>query len=113
MLFNGSNAAENIQLLANGERVIFLRDIAAVTMDLDDVEAIDYNAVGGSDTVVVNDLSGTDVVEVNLSLAGTIGGGAGDAAADNVIVHGTSAATTSSSPLATPAGPACSDSPPR
>ena len=58
-------------------------------MDLDDVEAIDYNAVGGSDTVVVNDLSGTDVVEVNLNLAGTIGGSAGDAAADNVIVHGT------------------------
>ena len=78
MLFNGSNAAENIQLFANGERVIFLRDIAAVTMDLDDVEAIDYNAVSGSDTVVVSDLSETDVdVEVNLNLAGTIGGSAG------------------------------------
>ena len=29
-------------------------------MDLNDVEAIDLNALGGADTVTVNDLSGTD-----------------------------------------------------
>ena len=33
-------------------------------MDLNDVEAIDFNALGGADTIVVNDLSGTDVTEV-------------------------------------------------
>ena len=30
-------------------------------MDLDDVETIDFNALGGADTITVNDLTGTDV----------------------------------------------------
>jgi Ca2+-binding RTX toxin-like protein len=86
MLFNGSNAAENISIFANGGRVIFFRDIANVTMDLNDVEGITFNALGGADTVTVNDLSGTDIVEVNLNLAVA---GTGDGQPDNVIVHGT------------------------
>ena len=89
MLFNGSNAAENIDVAANGGRVRFFRNIANVTMDLNDVEAIDFNALGGADTTVVNDLSGTDVTELNLNLAAVIGGSAGDAQPDNVIVHAT------------------------
>ncbi|MCI0685393.1 MAG: hypothetical protein L0Y71_25110 [Gemmataceae bacterium] len=88
MLFNGANVAEEITISANGGRVIFFRNIATVTMDLDDVESIDFNALGGADIIVVNDLSGTDITEVNLNLAAV--GGAGDAAADNVVVHGTS-----------------------
>ena len=87
MLFNGSNAAENIDVSANGERVRFFRDIANVTMDLNDVESVDFNAFGGADRVVVNDLSGTDVTELNASLA--VFGGAGDGLPDNVVVHGT------------------------
>ena len=31
--------------------------------------SIDFNALGGADTIVVNDLSGTDVTEINLNLA--------------------------------------------
>jgi Ca2+-binding RTX toxin-like protein len=88
MVFNGANVAENINVFANGGRVIFFRDVASVTMDLDDTESIDFNALGGADTVVVGDLSGTDVTEVNVNLAAV--GGAGDAQADNVIVQGTS-----------------------
>ena len=88
MVFNGANVAENIDISANGGRVRFFRDIASVTMDLDDVESIDFNALGGADTVVVNDLSGTDVVQVNLNLAGA--NGLGDAQPDTVIVQGTS-----------------------
>ena len=38
MLFNGANVAENIDISANGGRVLFFRDIANVTMDLNDVE---------------------------------------------------------------------------
>ena len=87
MVFNGANVAENINISANGGRVRFFRDIANVTMDLDDVEAINFNALGGADTIVVNDLSGTDVSEVNLNLAAF--GGAGDAQPDNVVVFGT------------------------
>src|SRR5690606_7630633 len=60
-----------------------------VVMDLNDVEGIDFNALGGADVVNVGDLSGTDVVEVNINLA--LSGGAGDAAADTVTVAGTNA----------------------
>jgi Ca2+-binding RTX toxin-like protein len=88
MVFNGANVAENINMFANGGRVIFFRDVASVTMDLNDVEGIDFNALGGADTIVVNDLSGTDVTEVNLNLAGV--GGTGDGQPDNVIMFGTS-----------------------
>ena len=43
-------------------------------MDLNDIETIDLNALGGTDTLTVGDLSGTDVTNVNVNLAGTIGG---------------------------------------
>ena len=38
MLFNGSNAAEQITISANGGRVTFFRDVANVVMDLNDME---------------------------------------------------------------------------
>jgi Ca2+-binding RTX toxin-like protein len=88
MLFNGANVAENITISANGNSVIFFRDIASVTMNLNDMEDINFNALGGADNIVVNDLSGTDAIEVNLNLATF--GGAGDGAADTVTVFGTS-----------------------
>jgi Ca2+-binding RTX toxin-like protein len=57
-------------------------------MDLDNVEGVDFNALGGSDSVVINDLTGTDLTEINLNLAAVVG--AGDAQPDTVIVNGTS-----------------------
>ena len=81
MLFNGAVVAENIDISANGGRVLFSRNIANVVMDLNDTEAITFNALGGADKVTVNDLSGTDVTEVNLNLAVHVGGTAGDGAA--------------------------------
>jgi len=89
MLFNGSNAAENIDISANGGRALFFRDVANVLMDLNDVESIDFNALGGADNIHVGDLSGTDVTEVNINLAGTLGGTAGDGAADTITIDGT------------------------
>lgn len=89
MLFNGSAANEIFEASANGERVRFTRNVANIVMDLNDVEKIDLNALGGTDTIVVNDLSGTDVVEVDIDLAGTLGGNAGDVQADVVIANGT------------------------
>jgi len=88
MLFNGANISENIDISANGGRTRFTRNVANVTMDLNDVEGIDFNAMGGADNIVINDLSGTDVTEINLNLAAA--GGGGDGAADTVAVHGTS-----------------------
>jgi Ca2+-binding RTX toxin-like protein len=90
MLFFGSNVAESINIVANGGRALFLRNIAAVTMDLNDVEAIDFRALGGADSVVIGDLTGTDVTEVNIDLRGPNGGG--DGAADSVTVNATNGA---------------------
>jgi Ca2+-binding RTX toxin-like protein len=87
MIFNGANVAEEIAISAIGGRVLFTRNIASVAMDLNDVEAITFNALGGADNIVVNDLSGTDVTEVNLNLAAP--GGAGDGQPDTVTVFGT------------------------
>ena len=59
-------------------------------MDLDDVELIRFQALGGADDVVINDLSGTDVslAGVHVNLEGAIGSGGGDAAVDRVTVNG-------------------------
>jgi Ca2+-binding RTX toxin-like protein len=88
MLFNGSAGNEIFEVSPNGGRVRFTRNLGNIVMDLDDVETIDLNTLGGTDSVTVNDLSGTDLTKVNANLAGTIGGAAGDAAADTVIVNG-------------------------
>jgi Ca2+-binding RTX toxin-like protein len=83
LLFNGSDATENVTVSANGARVRFFRDLGSVTMDLNDVETADVEALGNPDTIVVNDLSGTDMTEL---LAG-VGGDGGQP--DNVIVNAT------------------------
>ena len=90
MLFFGANIAEQIDITANGGRVLFVRDIASVTMDLDDVENIEFRALGGADRINVGDLSGTDVTRIDLDLRGPNGGG--DGAADAVTVNGTQGA---------------------
>ena len=87
MDFNGANVAENITLSANGGRALFTRDVANVVMDLNDVESVDFDALGGADTITINDMSGTDVTEVNIDL-GAAGGG-GDGAADTIIINAT------------------------
>jgi Ca2+-binding RTX toxin-like protein len=90
MLFNGAGVAEQVDLSANGERLRFFRDLGAITMDTNDVERVDFTALGGADVVTVNDLTGTDVKQVNVDLAGTLGGSAGDGQLDRVVVNGTS-----------------------
>jgi Ca2+-binding RTX toxin-like protein len=89
MLFNGANIAEKVDISANGGRARFVRDIATITMDLDDVENIQFNALAGADEIVVGDLSGTDVKQVNLDLSAQAGSGQGDGAADAVTANGT------------------------
>jgi hypothetical protein len=89
MLFNGAGVAEQVTLSANGGRLKFDRVQANVTMDTDGVEIVDFNALGGVDTITVDDLTGTDVAETNLDLAGALGGNDADGAIDNVVVTGT------------------------
>jgi Ca2+-binding RTX toxin-like protein len=88
--FNGSNASEKVNVEANGSRVRFTRDVAAIDMDLDDLERLNFRAVGGADTVRIGDLGGTGVHLTAVDLAALTG--EGDAAADTVIAEGTGAA---------------------
>jgi len=94
MLFNGANAAEQVTLTANGNRLTFFRDPVAITMDTAGVEIVDFRALGGADTVTVNDLTGTDVTDVSVDLAGTPNGATGDGAIDRVIVNATNGVDT-------------------
>ncbi len=90
MVFNGAAVDEQVTLTANEGRLTFFRVQGNVTMDTDGVEIVDDNPLGGTDTITVNDLTGTDVNQVNLDLALTVPGGtAPDSVVDNVVVNGT------------------------
>ena len=87
MDFNGSNAAENIDVSANGTRVRLFRDVANITMDLNGIEALNLRTLGSADTVNVHDLSGTGLTTANVDVSAF--DGTSDGAADNVNVFGT------------------------
>jgi Ca2+-binding RTX toxin-like protein len=89
LLFNGANVAEKIEISANGTRSRLFRDVGTVTMDLNSVEHIQLNTLGGADNVTVDDLSGTGVTQVAIDLGATPGSPGGDNAADTVTVNGT------------------------
>jgi Ca2+-binding RTX toxin-like protein len=86
MLFNGANASEEVNLAAVGNHLKFTRNVGNITMDTVGVEQVDFNALGGADLVTVNDLKAAGVKSVNVDLGSN---GAGDGAADRVVVNGT------------------------
>ena len=81
MIFNGAAGAETVTVSPKGDRVTFFRTPGNVTMDTRSVENIDFNAIGGADLVTVNNLTGTGVSDVQVDLAGAVGG--------HVVVNGT------------------------
>ena len=87
--FNGAGADENMKLVPNGERTLFLRDVANIRMDMDDVERLDLTALGGADTMLVGDMTGTDFRRADIDLSGPAGGG--DGSLDAVTVTGSDA----------------------
>ena len=87
MVFNGASANEVMSLSANGQRSVFLRNVGNIRMDLDRIEQVDVNALKGTDSVTINDMSGTSVRDVNVDLSD--GTGAGDGQSDVVTVNGT------------------------
>jgi stress response protein SCP2 len=87
MVFNGSDVADDIDVSANGSRVRFTRDVGNVTMDLDGVEEIDFNALGGADIITIDNQLATDLDLVKLDLEGT--SGHGDGQADSITINGT------------------------
>jgi Ca2+-binding RTX toxin-like protein len=89
LLFNGANVSENVDISANGSRVRMSRDVANITMDLNGVEDIHFNALGGADTITVNDLSGTGMKQVDIDLGAVPGAPGGDGQPDTVVINGT------------------------
>lgn len=89
LLFNGAGVNETVDISADGGRVSFFRTQGTIDMDLNGTERIEFNALGGADTVTVNDLSRTDVEEVNIDLASTLGGSAGDGQEDTIVINAT------------------------
>jgi Ca2+-binding RTX toxin-like protein len=87
LLFNGNNANENFELLANGQRLLLTRNVGNIVMDVNDVETVQLKTQGGVDNVRVNDLTGTDVKLVAIDLAAT-GGTTADGQFDGVTVDG-------------------------
>ena len=85
--FNGSAGAEIFTVSANGGRAAFTRNVGNIVMDLDGVERIELNALGGIDTITINDVTGTDLTQHIINLSGTLGGTAGDGAVDSVTVN--------------------------
>ena len=85
MVFDGAAASETVDLSANGHRLRFFRSPGNVTMDTHGVEQVAFNALGGADSVTVNDLAGTGVTNVGVDLAGTLGGTTGDGQTDRVV----------------------------
>ena len=88
-VFNGFGANEIMAVTANDGRVLFTRVQGNIVMNLDDVEAIDVHPLGGTDTVIVNDVAGTDLVRVDVDLAAALGGSTSDNQEDKVTVFGT------------------------
>jgi Ca2+-binding RTX toxin-like protein len=82
--FNGADIAlENMFLTPNGSRALFHRDQGNINMDMDGVERLDLNALGGVDTIRVDDMSGTDMRRADIDLGGA------DGAVDVLTVNGT------------------------
>jgi len=82
--FNGAGVAlENMFLTPNGSRALFHRDQGNINMDMDGVERLDLDALGGVDTIRIDDMSGTDLRRADIDLGGA------DGAGDVLTVNGT------------------------
>jgi Ca2+-binding RTX toxin-like protein len=88
LLFNGSADAETFTAsLRAGGGVRVTRSVGTVTLGAGGVEQLALAAGGGADLVLVGDLNGTGLSNLDVDLAVAA---AGDAAADSVFVEGTS-----------------------
>jgi Ca2+-binding RTX toxin-like protein len=90
--FNGSDGNELMSLSANGTRSLFTRDLGNIRMDMSSVEQLDLTALGGTDDVTINDMTGTDFRRADVDLSASTG--QPDGLADAVTVNGTNDADT-------------------
>src|SRR4051794_16521805 len=90
LTFVGSAGNEAVTIVPHGGAAVLTRDLGGIRMHMVRVEAVDLQALGGSDTVSVGDLSGTDLrlADVRLSASGAPDG-TSDGLLDVVSVQGT------------------------
>ena len=84
MQFNGSNGDEIFHASQNGGRVKFTRNLGNIVMDVNDTEQIDLHALGGSDTLTVDDIDRSALREIDADLGS-------DTVNDSVVVKGSQA----------------------
>jgi len=84
LVYRGGSADEHVVIDHAGSGLVRLtRNVGNVAMHLDGLEKIELSTLGGANTVTVNDLAGTGVVEVAVELAA----GGGDGQTDTVVVN--------------------------
>jgi RTX calcium-binding nonapeptide repeat (4 copies) len=86
--FRGKLTGETFSIDANGSGAIFNRPNPAGTIDLTDVEGIQFEHQGQktvADNITINDLTGTSVKQVAIDLGGN---GTGDGLVDTVNING-------------------------
>jgi len=86
LVFNGANVDETMSLSADGHQAVFLRDKGNIRMDMNHVEQLALAALGGTDNITINDMTGTDFRRADINLAGSAG--TPDGVLDNVVVNG-------------------------
>ncbi|WP_225766296.1 calcium-binding protein [Inquilinus sp. Marseille-Q2685] len=89
LAFDTSGADEAIAVSADGPRAVLTRDVGGIAMDVNGLERIDVQPVGGADRIAVGDLTGTGVQEVRIDLEGVDNGGVGDGKVDSITLDGT------------------------
>ena len=67
-----------------------LWSLALGGLDIKNIQRLDLRALGSSDAITVNDMTGTDLKSANVDLGAN--GGGGDGAADTVTVNATNVA---------------------
>ena len=87
-VFNGSSGNEIFAASADGHRVRFTRNLGGIVMDLNNVEALDVNALEGTDSVTIADLAGTGLTDVSVDLANSPDSDFSDGVADTVQIEG-------------------------
>jgi Ca2+-binding RTX toxin-like protein len=86
LVINGSLGDDALTVAPDGPRAVIARG-GATAIDADDVEAAYFSVLGGSDSITVDDLGGTDIRRTPVDLGASLGT-PGDGAADRVIVNG-------------------------
>lgn len=93
LVFIGSAGNEAFALQADGPAAVLTRDLGGIHMHMNQVEDVEVQALGGTDTIAVGDLSGTAVRLADLRLSGSgAADGTADGVLDTVAVQGTDGA---------------------